>query len=245
MKTNPNSRLLRAKLKDLLQGYIEHCEVSPHLMARIDLPIIFHGFRFGAPVFTHSGPSSGPVDREIIGLIGRNAPQSSIASDVLLQFIEILSQQPHLAGTSVLRLLPVANPVALELGDSAPPTEDWPILDHLIGRFKEEAGDGIIEILPSPDAGYLLEGSANSDMFAALRDVAESADPSSPRPRVLVPPQITITPISAEQKWNLRLHVPVTWNEAPEIHAVARFLSRLIHLLTLSRRSGNKEHNRF
>jgi hypothetical protein len=245
MKTNRNCRLLRTNLKDLLQGYIEHCEVSPHLMAKIDLPIIYHGFRFGAPVFTHSGPCTDHTDREIIGLIGRNTPESSIASDVLLQFIEILSQQPHLAGPAVLRILPVANPVALELGDSAPPAEGWPILHHLLTRFQDEAADGVIEILPSSDAGYLLEGSANSSVFAALRDVVDGAGPETSRPRVLVPPRISISPIAADLKWNLRLHVPMTWNEAPEIHAIARFLSRLLHLLSLTPRSGDKERNRF
>lgn len=245
MKTNRTTRLLRTNLKDLLQGYIEHCEVSPHLMARIDLPIIYHGFRFGAPVFTHQGPTAGNGQRDIIGLIGRNGPDSNIASDVLLQFIEILSQQPHLAGPSILRILPVANPVALELGDAAPSAEGWPILDHLITRFQDEAADGLIEILPSREAGYLLEGSANSHMFAALRDVADSVDTPSPRPRVLIPSRISVSPIPAELKWNLRLHVPVTWKDAPEIHAVARFLSRLIHLLTRNARSGDRERHSF
>lgn len=241
MKINRTTRLLRTNLKDLLQGYIEHCEVSPHLMARIDLPIIYHGFRFGAPVFTHTGPSSTQSTREIIGMIGRNGPDSNIASDVLLQFIEILSQQPNLAGSSILRILPVANPVALELGDDAPSSLSWPILDHLISRFQDEAADGLIEILPSREAGYFLEGSANSSMFAALRDVADSIETLNSRPRVLVPERISVTPIPSELKWNLRLHVPVSWKDAPEIHAIARFLSRLIHLLTLQTRSNDKE----
>jgi hypothetical protein len=219
---------LRKNLKDLLQGYVEHCEVSQHLMARIDFPIYYHGFKFGAPVFTHSGPPNGNEDRKIIGLIGLNNRDSQVASEILLQFIEILTQQPRLADAAILRILPVANPVALELENDAPADGDWPILDHLVSQFHEQAGSGVIEISSGDREVYRLEGEASPLLFAAIEDVRSGVPVDGARSRVLVPETISLNPVSAETRWRLKLTVPNSWTGAPEIHAISRFLTRLL-----------------
>lgn len=221
-------RSLRKNLRDLLQGYVEHCEVSLHLMARMDFPIYYHGFKFGAPVFTHIGPAEPKGDRQVIGLIGLNSPTSQVASDVLLQFIEILTQQPHMAGDSVLRILPVANPVALEIGEGAPGTEDWAILQHLIGQFHEQAVDGILEIVSAPGDRYALEGGATPSLFAALEDVRAGLPDDTERSRVRHPDHVSLQPVGPQERWSLKLTIPESWTDAPEIHAIARFIARLI-----------------
>lgn len=245
MDPSRNDRSLRNNLKDLLQGYLEHCEFSRHLMARIDFPIIYHGFRFGAPVFTHTGPAATDGNREIIGLIGLNSPGSNISSEVLLQFIEILSQEPGLAGTTVLRVLPVADPVALELGGDAPPTGSWPILDHLTDRFREESADGIIEIGTSADSEYRLEGDAPSSLFDTLRNIREGLTATETRPRLLYPEKILLNPVSPDAKWRLKIHLPAHWHGAPEIHAVSRFIARLIRLHSKRHRAPENGHRNF
>ncbi len=238
-------RSLRENLKDLLQGYVEHCEVSKHLMARIDFPIYYYGFKFGAPVFTHTGPAIGNENRKVIGLMGLNDPESQIASEVLLQFIEILTQQPRLADATVLRILPVANPVALELDKDAPRTEEWPLLDHLTAQFHEQAADGMIEIIAAENGEYLLEGEAPPLLFAALEEVRAGVPKDSDRLRVLVPEAISLRPVAADVKWNLRLAVPREWNGAPEIHAISRFLARLIRTHTWLTRGSSAERSKF
>ena len=218
----------RQKIKALLQGYVEHCEVSRHLMARIDFPIYYHGFKFGAPVFTHSGPSVIGENRSVFGLIGLNDPSSQISSEILLQFVEILTQQPRLADASVLRILPVANPVALELGDDAPRITEWPILDHVIAQFRDQISDGIIEISAGESEVYGLEGEASPALFAALENVRASVPQDGKRLRVLVPEDISLKPVASDARWHLELTVPRTWTGATEIHAISRFLARLI-----------------
>lgn len=233
-------RSLRENLRDLLQGYVEHCEVSNHLMARIDFPIYYHGFKFGAPVFTHTGPRQGQEDRKVIGLAGINDRETQVASEILLQFIEILTQQPRLADGSVLRILPVANPVALELEENAPATHDWPILDHLLSQFSEQAADGILEISAADGPEYLLEGEASTALFAALEEVRSGVPQDSDRLRVLVPSSIALTPVGSDVKWRLKLTVPRAWSGAPEVHAISRFIARLIRTHTwLTRGQGS------
>lgn len=219
---------LRKNLKDLLEGYLEHCEVSRHLTARIDFPIYHHGFKFGAPVFTHTGPSNGHEDRGIIGLLGLNDPHSQVASEVLLQFIEILSQEPRLADGSILRILPVANPIALELEADAPPIEELPVVQHLITRFHEEAADGILEIASHDADTYSLDGEATALLFAALEKVRSSVPAATGRVRILAPNSIALKPAGSDGKWKLRLTIPRAWTGAPEVHAISRFIARLI-----------------
>ena len=238
-------RSLRKNLRDLLQGYVEHCEVSHHLMARMDFPIYYHGFKFGAPVFTHIGRSEPSSDRQVIGLIGLNDPGSQVASDVLLQLIEILTQHPNLADDSVLRILPVANPVALEMGDDAPASEEWDILRHLIGQFQEQAVDGLLELVSGQDDRYSLEGEASPSLFAALEDVHAGLPADSERSRVRYPDHITLKPVGASDRWKLRLTIPETWTDAPEVHATARFIARLITTHSWRVRPRKGQRSRF
>jgi hypothetical protein len=238
-------RSLRKNLRDLLQGYVEHCEVSLHLMARMDFPIYYHGFKFGAPVFTHIGPSEPQGERQVLGLIGLNDPTSQVPSDVLLQFIEILTQQPRMANDSVLRILPVANPVALELEQDAPATEEWAILQHLIGQFNEQAVDGILEVTSSDGEQYALEGNATPSLFAALEDVRASLPQDSERFRVRHPDHIALTPVASSDRWHLRLTIPRAWTDAPEVHAIARFIARLITTHSWRSRPRKEQRSRF
>ena len=227
METKRLDPSIRKNLRDLLLGYIEHCEVSQHLMARIDFPIYYHGFKFGAPVFTHTGPALNGEEQRLIGLVGLNDSSSQIASEILLQFMEILSQQPRLADASVLRIMPVANPVALELGDDAPEMAEFPILEHLVSQFHEQSVDGIVDISANDGNDYALEGQAPPSLLAALEHVRATVPQADERSRVLVPENRNLQPVSLDERWHLKLSVPHTWTGAPEIHAVARFLARL------------------
>ena len=215
---------LRRNLKDLLDGYLEHCQVSRHLMARIDFPIYYHGFKFGAPIFTHSNPLREAGQQQVIGLLGVNTPGSQVPADILLQLIEILVQQPNLAEASVLRVLPVANPVALELGEHAPGLSDWPILEHLVSKFQAQSADGMLEVVVG-DEEYTLEGSASVALFQALEKMIS---PDSVKPLVPHPDAIRLTPTSGGVPWHVKLSVPAAWAEAAEVHSVARFIARLI-----------------
>lgn len=222
---------LRKNLRNLLQGYVEHCEVSPHLTGRIDFPIYYQGFKYGAPVFTHVGPGAAHEDRPVIGFIGWNTPSSQLPSQVLLQFIEILTQHSRLAGSAVLRILPVANPVALELGEDAPARDDWDWLGRLADQFRQQAADGFIEVHAGDVTDFTLSGEISPALYHALA----RADEISPairadRPGVRLPANVQLKPTRRDERWQLRLLVPQSWQDATSVHALARFLVRLVHL---------------
>jgi len=219
---------LRKNLRNLLQGYVEHCEVSAHLTGRIDFPIYYHGFKYGAPVFTHIGPGNVSEDRPVIGMIGWNTPGSNLPSQVLLQFIEILSQHPRLADASVLRILPVANPVALELDEDAPSREDWDLLGHLADQFKEQAADGWIEVQAADVKDFTFAGEISPELYQALEMVRETT-PSRERSGIKFPTVVNVKPSRRDERWQVRLLVPLEWDDSRSIHAVARFIVRLVH----------------
>lgn len=229
---------LRKNLRSLLQGYVEHCEFSEYLTGRIDFPIYFMGFKYGAPVFNHVGPGKPWEDRPVVGLIGWNAPTSQLASQVLLQFIEILTQHPRLAGNSVLRMLPVANPVALELDEDAPSREEWDLLQQLGERFKEQASDGLIEVQAADVEEFTLAGEISPALYREL----EAVNGTIPaiRGRIAVPTVFNVKPARPEERWQLRLLVPSNWTDPRSVHSVARFILRIVHAQTRVNRKVRK-----
>lgn len=219
---------LRKNLRNLVQGYVEHCEFSDHLTGRIDFPIYYMGFKYGAPVFTHTGPGKATDDRPVVGMIGWNTPSSQLPSQILLQFVEILTQHPRLADTAVLRMLPVANPVALELDEDAPTREEWDTLGRLADQFKDQAADGWLEVHAADVSGFSIAGEISPALYKALEKARETAT-ARERNGVKFPAFMNVKPVRRDERWHLRLIVPASWDDSRSIHAVARFLARVVH----------------
>lgn len=218
---------LRKNLKDLLLGYVEHCEISSRLMARIDFPIYHHGFKYGAPVFTHT-PHAESAANPPIGLIGHNAPHSHLASEVLLELVDLLVQWPSLAGNAVLRILPVGNPVALELEEDAPTIESWPELGHHLEVFRAQSPGGVIEIEASEGPDYRVEGDISPLLFTALLRVFGHLPERRKRRLGIIPRNVHIRPIAENEPWFLKLSVPGQAVSAAQVRAAALFISRIL-----------------
>ncbi len=209
---------LRQNLRNLLQGYVEHCEISETLMAHIEAPFYYHGFKFGAPVFTHRQPWVA-AERPSVGIAGLNRPANTAPSEIILQIMETLSQQPDAAGPAPLRLLPVSNPVALELGDDAPSEEEWPVLTHLLGEFQATSAVGFLTIAPSESDGFQLSGTATIDVIRKL--VAGEGN-------LRVLQRLDLAPLPAGETWSLRLEIPQQLSAA-EILKAADLVLSLLH----------------
>ncbi|WP_035609109.1 hypothetical protein [Haloferula sp. BvORR071] len=220
---------LRKNLRNLVQGYVEHCEFSPHLTGRIDFPIYYMGFKYGAPVFTHTGPGKAGIDRPVVGMIGWNTPASQLPSQVLLEFVEILTQHPKLAQESILRMLPVANPVALELDQDAPSREDWDLLGNLADQFHEQAADGWIEVHTADVREFTLAGEVSPALYKTLEQAKERAGLRE-RLGVRFPDVFDLKPVRHDERWQVRLIIPSDWDDSRSIRATARFLARLVHV---------------
>lgn len=215
----------RANLKRLLQGFAEHCEISDRLSGRIEHPLYFHGFKFGAPVFAFEGPPLEGTQRRTIGLIGHNRPNLTVASDIVLQLIEVATLRPELAIGQRLRLLPVSDPVTLELGEDAP--EDlakWEVLRFVVDEFRASAADGLIEVVSTEGKALRIDGTADIALFQVLAS-SVGADPRGLPSRPDISP---LVPATDRERWHLRIEVPSSWNHAGEILAVSRFIGRVL-----------------
>lgn len=212
----------RANLKLLLQGFVEHCEISHRLVGQIEQPIYFHGQKFGSPVFTFQGDEIEPVSLRRIGLIGHNRRDNKIASEVVLQLIELAIQRPAYLAGQTARALPVSDPVALELGLDAPDLADWEVLQHALNQFRDSAHDGLLEISTHSGSEIIIHGSADSALFQSLSsNVTVKRD-------LQTLPLLTQLRLIESGPWHLHLHVPQHWAGSGEVLAVSRFIARVL-----------------
>jgi len=224
MKIHTLAPEFRANLKRLLQGFAEHCEISEWLSGRIEQPIYFHGLKFGAPVFTFDGPRLDDAPRRTIGLLGHNTAAGTLASDVVLQLIEVATLRPELAAGQSLRLLPVSDPVTLELGEDAPDLADWPVLNFLHDEFRASAADGLIEIRAGRSATLRLGGTADIALYQVLASMV-TADLRGLPVRADMADLALSTGL---ERWHLKVEVPLGWSQSGDILAVSRFLGRVL-----------------
>lgn len=213
---------LRTNLKRLFQGFAEHCEISPHLSGHIEQPIYYHGFKFGSPVFTLNGEAVENWPQRHIGIIGHNRAGSDVATDVVLQLIELSTLRPELALGQSLRLLPASDPVTLELGDDAPDLSDWNVLRHVTDEFRDSAKDGLIEIHSHAGDEFVISGSADAALYQSL---ASNATAQRDLPSL---PIIANLRVAKHERWHLHLSVPQSWSHSGSVLAVSRFLGRLL-----------------
>lgn len=239
MKTRPLAPEFRANLKQLLQGFAEHCEISDQLSGQIEHPIYFHGFKFGAPVFTFQGPLTDDSPPRVIGLLAHNTRNSTIASDIALQLIEVATLRPELAIDQSLRFLPVSDPVTLELEEDAPDLTDWPVLQYVADSFRESATDGLIEIRPTDGKSLVIGGAADVRLYQVL-----ASNASERRGLASLPVLSSFVPATAQGRWHLTVDVPVSWNHAGDVLAVSRFLGRVLethaHLIGACKASSRR-----
>jgi hypothetical protein len=231
MKTRTLAPKFRTNLKSLLQGFAEHCEISEWLSGRIEQPIYFHGFKFGAPVFTFTGPEGDEGHaRRTIGLLGHNSRTSNVASEVLLQLIEVATLRPELAIDQVLRVLPVSDPVTLELETDAPDLTEWPVLQYLADEFRSTASSGLIEVRPSSGKSLVIKGSVDVRLYQVL-----ASNAGDRRGLPSLPLLSSFVTVGAEDRWHLEIEVPDSWTHAGDVLAVSRFIGRILethaHLL--------------
>ena len=230
MKVKRLDPQLRHKMKDLLAAHLGRCAESRSLTARIDFPIYHGGSKFGAPVFTLTPPDQSPSP-VVFGIIGINHPESHVASEATLHLLELLAEQPPTSGGATFKILPILNPIALELDEDAPDIDESPFLSHIVSGFHGLAKNGLIEITSSSGDKCLIEGEVSPLILKAI-NLARSGgfpdtNPSSG-------PRIFLKRTGAEQRWNLRITLPETWSETLEVAEIARFIARFLEIHTES-----------
>jgi hypothetical protein len=221
-KTRLNSEF-RAKMTELIRGFIEHCEISRTLIGQIERFVRHDGRKYGLPTFTVYGPPEAGVETSFVNLLGVNSSGEATAAETTLQLIERLVLQPNIAAGRVLRILPVTNPVALELGQ---PVEDEPLLSSLemaVEDFRNLPSDGFVEIRLADVTNISLSVSGTSAVVEAARETEEAIrrlQSETNRDGIL----LRSVRMRHEGRWHLTLEIPREWPSSLATHWASQVL---------------------
>ncbi len=223
MSKNRLNPEFRARMSDLIRGFIEHCEISRTLIGQIERFVRHDGRKYGLPTFTVYGPPEPGVETSFVNLLGVNSSGEVTSAETTLQLIERLVLQPNIAAGRVLRILPVTNPVALELGQ---PVDDAPLLSSLesaIEDFRNLPSDGFVEIRLTDTTQLQLAISGSPEVVNAARDTEEAIrrlQSENFREGIL----LRSVRMRHEGRWHLSLEVPRDWPSSLASHWASQVL---------------------
>jgi hypothetical protein len=223
MKTTRLNAEFRAKMRELIQGYIEHCEFSQTLIGQIERFVNYRGLKYGLPTFTVYGPPKPNLETSFINLIGLNDDGGATTAETLLQLIERLVLQPHVATGHVLRILPVSNPMALEKGDPISDFDALSSLDEALDDFRRNRADGTIELKISDKQQLAFSVTGPVRILDVVSSTGEAMRrlqrEESPDLNAFVSRQPAVG-----REWHLTLEIPRHWNETLAVHWTSQAL---------------------
>lgn len=223
MNTTRLNPEFRSKMRELIQGFIEHCEFSHTLIGQIERFVKYRGLKYGLPTFTIFGPSQPGLETVFVNLIGVNENGDATTAETLLQLIERLVLQPHVATGHVLRILPVSNPVALEKGEPIPDSEILSSLEEALENFRSSRADGTIElkIADTPQLALSVSGPVSilnvvSSTGEAMRRLQREESPDFNA--------VVTRDLRDGSGWHLTIEIPRHWNETLGVHWTSQAL---------------------
>ncbi|MEQ1842053.1 MAG: hypothetical protein ABL994_16735 [Verrucomicrobiales bacterium] len=223
MKTARLNPEFRSRMRELIQGFIEHCEFSQSLIGQIERFVKFRGLKYGLPTFTVYGPSHQGLETSVINLIGLNDDADDTTGETLLQLIERLVLQPHVATGHVLRILPVSNPIAFENGDPISDSDTLSSLDEALENFRSSRADGTIElkIADRPQLALSVSGPVSilnvvSSTGEAMRRLQREESPDFNA--------VVTRDFRGGDGWHLTIEIPRHWNETLAVHWTSQAL---------------------
>lgn len=223
MSKNRLNPEFRARMSELIRGFIEHCEISRTLIGQIERFVSHEGRKYGLPTFTVYGPPEPGVETTFVNLLGINSSGEATSAEATLQLIERLVLQPHIAAGRVLRILPVTNPVALELGQ---PVEDGPLISSLesaVDDFRNLPSDGFVEIRLTDTPHLSLAISGSTEVVNAVRSTEEAIrrlQSENFREEIL----LRSVRMRHEGRWHLTLEIPREWPSSLASHWASQVL---------------------
>ena len=214
----------RARLRELIQGFVEHCEFSRNLIGQIERTFEHGGSRYGVPVFTFYGTPLHSLETGFVGLMGVNGPGERLPAEILLQLIERLAIQPNIASGRVLRLMPVTDPVALELGDRGEAANENEQLARIVTGFQSQYLDGLIEIHAGDQDVLCIQAKGDSAFREGLERSREALLRLANEDSLTAPIDDEELPEAFEGDWHMSIIVPRSWSDSLAVHWVSQFL---------------------
>ena len=161
----------------------------------------------------------------MFGVIALNRAGLAAPSCVAVRFLDLLNELPGLAGGATLKILPVADPVALE-GESCETTVNpFMASQHVSAGFHGLACDGLLEIRSSPGAKTWLEGNTTPRMLRAISELRSQARNRSAADDCSVLSHVYLKRVTSGQRWDLQLHIPELDLSEDSIAALARIVA--------------------
>lgn len=213
----------RAKMSQLVRGFIEHCEISRTLIGQIERFVRHDGRKYGLPTFTVYGPPDPGSETSFVNLLGVNTAGETTTAEAVLQLIERLVLQPNIATGRVLRILPVTNPVALELGR---PIDDERLLASLemaVEDFRNLHSDGFIEIRSTDSSRLAMTVSGRGEVVEAARETEEAIRRIQSE-NFLGGIHLRSVRLRHEGRWHVALEIPREWPSALASHWASQVL---------------------
>ncbi|MCC5806158.1 MAG: hypothetical protein JJU00_07495 [Opitutales bacterium] len=215
----------REALRDLLLGYVEHCEIAPNLTGTLERTLYHHGVKYAVPAFSFRGPIPPDGPTRFIGLVAGRHGGDRLSAEVTLQLIERLVLQPGLGEGLWLRILPVLDPVGLERGNEAAPPAELGEIDEAV---RLRCGHGVIEIATSnrafPAIGLRADPEWKEAAYAAVESTDRLASEGDGSPDTRYRFQVNELPASARVPWNLYIAIPASWNPSAATHFASQWL---------------------
>ncbi len=231
----------RSRMRDLIQGFIEHCEFSESLVGQIERFVSFQGRKYGFPTFTVAGPAQPGMETASVNLIGINEGEGKVAAETLLQLIERLAMQPKIAAGHILRILPVSDPLALELGPSIYPPEVVAGLRSQVDAFRDEAAGGLIELHLTGGDTFKVHAHGPAEVLGAARNAEEALRRLQAEDFQDAVASRLLETID-RGPWVLHLAIPRTWPALLAVHWTSQFLVVFFRAHAAALHAGRSVH---
>ncbi|MBK1881485.1 hypothetical protein JIN85_03600 [Luteolibacter pohnpeiensis] len=166
-----------------------------------------------------------PDAGKTFGIIGLNRVGIPGPSEVAIQLLGLLDEDPALVGGAMVKILPVGDPVAFEHEVEDSEELDTAASRHVVNGFSGLACDGLLEIHSSPGSKIWIEGEATPRLLRAITELRSKYRIDQTGGVSGAPSHVYLRRVAAGHRWSLQLHLPECDFDAGAAQAVARFIA--------------------
>lgn len=211
----------RCRMRELVKGFLEHCERGASCVGRIDHFVWQSGLKYGMPTFMLPGGIDEGGESQMVNILGRNEGTETKIAEGILQIIERLVLQPQIARAFNLRLMPVSNPIALEGAEEDEASKA--AICKLLENWKQVAPDGCVEIEETNSNRAQIKVSGDDILFRSVLGADEILWKRHGEHWVTIIEEYRAE-IVITGGWEIKICVPNSWSAGISTHMISQFL---------------------